>query len=191
MEDRMPFKQYESLLALSYAPPSNKSILDWCPFKDGVKLVDIITEYNEKCFQSYAEILSEKFAKELTSGISVLLYDLSTVHKMKSEEFKKIRFLLIDLDAIRSNFEKEKLDYIRKHIDLSGRPCFLLQVSTKPDATPYPKNLRPALSLPFGSRMFAEIPEIICDRETFKKALFNYCMVSVTITKEFIKVIPK
>lgn len=188
----MAFKHYETLLALSYAPPGNKSILDWCPFRDGVKLVDIISEYNEKCFQSHLEQWQiEEFVENQTVGIDVVPYDLSTVQKMKSEEFEKIRFLLIDLDAIRINLEKEKLEYIRNHIDILKINCFLLQVSTKPDVTPYPTYFRPFFSIPFGPPLFPDIPEIIYDRETFKKALFSYCSFNILIAQEYIKALPR
>jgi hypothetical protein len=180
----MPFIKHEELLVLSYKPSDGISILDWCPFGNNVKLDDIVTEYNKKCFERYKELWKHENFVESLPGIKVILRDLSNVTTLKPDDFKRIRFLLIDLDEIGKNLGiEEKLDYVRRSLDQKGVACFFIQVSKKSGAASCPVQFRPTYFMP-------SVPDIINNIEIFKNFLSYYCNIIGMHANEYQEPLP-
>ncbi len=178
----MPFKNYEYLLVLSCKPPEG-SIYDWCPLRSGVKLNEILNKHNEDCFQKYKTIMDEEFVENLT-GIKVIQRDLSDVDTLSQEDFNSIIFLLFDLDEIRKNPETEKkIDKVRRKLDKADNYIFYFQLSTKSDAIPCPPVFIPTNAQPLAQPFFEDLPNIINNIDTFKKALSSYCGIIGKLVK--------
>jgi hypothetical protein len=161
---------------LSCKPPDG-SIYDWCPLQSGVKLDNILNKHNEDCFQKYRTIWDEENVEKL-KGIKAIQHDLSDVDTLSEEDFKMIDFLLFDLDEIGKNQEiLNKLNKVRRKLDKANSQILYLQVSTKSDAIPCPPDFIPNDAQPLAQPFWPDLPNVINNIDTLKKALSSYCSI--------------
>lgn len=85
------FKTFSHLLALALPSGTGESVLDWCPFLEGNTLQKIVEELNAKSISFYeGQGWSSGYVENLAPILNILSDDLSTVHKLREDDFKDI-----------------------------------------------------------------------------------------------------
>lgn len=113
------------LLPVTLAAGAGQSILQWRPFEGGRTLDELVEGHNKRCMDSLRSRWMRDYISSLAELVEVVKFDLSRVDQLSIEEFKGIRILLVDLDAVRGR--EQQLATIRVKMNhYSDRYTFYL-----------------------------------------------------------------
>lgn len=163
--------QMKRILPLADTPKNCRRILQWCPFKKGESLQDIVNNHNSKCKQFHESsgwVCDD--IEEMMSVVQVVAHDLSRVDKLREDDFETIYILLIDLDVIKGR-DKE-LARIRHYMSRRRHEYYLVQVSKYPNVRSLAAFFDQMPIYPYP----LSFPQILHNQEEFEKLLWYFCM---------------
>lgn len=128
----MGFVNHQDMLVITHATPSENglSILQWHPFINGNTLDEIITSYNYNCFDAYKNYgWRDDLIREIGKGINVRKVHISEKTKLREDDFKKIDFILYDLDTMYGEANEKDKKYISTLMASQTKPYQLLRLT--------------------------------------------------------------
>ncbi len=160
------FRNFSWMLALVKLPGSCKTVLDWCPFEDGVCMNDILVRSNERCIHCYEQYKwTEENIERYAQGLNVMLFDLSTLKKLRLEDFDTIHIIVVDPASIKD--DNKSLMYVGTQLSRSHH-TYLIQVCHMPEGS---ADITLLAGLPF----VPSDPPVITSSQELIDWLIRYC----------------